>query len=105
MNLTRQHKQNHTLRGRAVVWVHNTNYPNAKKTVYSKKDGKAREVTISKFYPLFRRTPLPAEFNQEGQNVIDNAKKMLEARKPEIEEALRACVQKHLKKNGAITVK
>lgn len=86
--LTEKHTQDHTLKGRPVVWVHNTNYPNAKKKIYrfSKRENRMKEytATVSKFYPLFGKTYLPDEFNKEGyrsevQNAAENAAKRMEA--------------------------
>lgn len=86
-NLTEKHQQNHTLNGRPVVWVHNSD-PTLTKTIYrySKREKRMKSYTakVGKFYPLFGKTYLPDEFNREGfhvmEHVCDNAQKILESR-------------------------
>ena len=87
-DLTEKHTQDHTLNGRPVVWVYNTNYPNATKKIYrfSKRENRMKEYTakISKFYPLFGKTYLPDRFNKEGyksdvKHAAENAAKRLAA--------------------------
>jgi hypothetical protein len=87
-----------------VVWVHNTNYPNAKKVIKDKKTGKERTVTISEFYPLYKRTNLPADFNRDGQHVIENAQtRLMKDHSTDIKNELKAELQKRL--GNVITIK
>lgn len=87
-----------------MVWVHNTNYPNAKKVIKDKKTGKERTVTISEFYPLYKRTNLPDDFNRDGQHVIENAQtRLMKDHSTDIKNELKAELQKRL--GNVITIK
>lgn len=87
-DLTEKHTQDHTLKGRPVVWVYNSNYPHATKEIYrfSKRENRMKKYTakLSKFYPLFGKTYLPDKFNKAGfksevRNAAENAAKRMEA--------------------------
>ena len=90
-----RHVQDHTIRGRPVVWVHNTN-PNLEKTITytSKKTGQIKnyKVKVGKFYPLFKKTLLPKEFNitpSEAAHVYKNIQVRMNARYDELVTAWR----------------
>ena len=77
--------QDHTWKGYEVVWVHNTNYPHAKRIVQykSKKTGKVRisEYKMPEFYPIYNfPKALPDEFNRtDGIHAADNAHRLAES--------------------------